>query len=60
MQARSIVDKNQRFDLSQQMLTEYETEAPGTTLYIAKEVYGLRSTIDWNPLPALLHGPAGV
>jgi len=33
------------------MLTEFETEAPGTTLYIPKETYGLRSTIDWTPYP---------
>ena len=51
MQARSILDKNQRFDLYQQMLTEFETEAPGTTLYIPKESYGLKSTIDWTPYP---------
>ncbi len=51
MQARSILDKSQRFDLYQQMLTEFETEAPGTTLYIPKETYGLRSTIDWTPYP---------
>ncbi|MDQ6906601.1 MAG: ABC transporter substrate-binding protein [Chloroflexota bacterium] len=50
-QARSILDKSQRFDLYQQMLTEWETEAPGTTLYIPKESYGLRSTIDWTPYP---------
>ncbi len=49
MQARSILDKSQRFDLYQQMLTEFE--APGTTLYIPKETYGLRSTIDWTPYP---------
>jgi len=51
MQARSMLDKSQRFDLYQQMLTEFETEAPGTTLYIPKETYGLRSTIDWTPYP---------
>ncbi len=51
MQARSILDKSQRSDLYQQMLTEFETEAPGTTLYIPKETYGLKSTIDWTPYP---------
>jgi len=51
MQARSILDKAQRFDLYQQMLTEWETEAPGTTLYISKEAYGLKSTLDWTPYP---------
>ena len=50
-QARSILDKAQRFDLYQQMLTEWETEAPGTTLYISKEAYGLKSTLDWTPYP---------
>ncbi len=48
-QARSILDQKQRFDLYQQMLDQYESEAPGTTLYAPKETYALRSNIDWTP-----------
>ena len=47
--ARSILDQQQRFDLYQQMLDQYESEAPGTVLYIPKESYALRSNIDWTP-----------
>jgi peptide/nickel transport system substrate-binding protein len=50
-QARSILDKGKRFDLYQQMLDEFEAQAPGTTLYIPKEIYGLKSTLDWTPYP---------
>lgn len=50
-EARSILDKNKRFDLYQQMLDEFESEAPGTILYIPKEIYGLKATIDWTPYP---------
>jgi peptide/nickel transport system substrate-binding protein len=51
MQARSILDTKQRFDLYQQMLDEFETQAPGTTLYIPKEIYGMKNNIDWTPYP---------
>jgi peptide/nickel transport system substrate-binding protein len=47
--ARSILDQKQRFDLYQQMLDQYEDEAPGTILYAPKEAYALRSNIDWTP-----------
>jgi peptide/nickel transport system substrate-binding protein len=50
-EARSILDRQTRFDLYQQMLDLWEDEAPGTTLYIPKEVYGLRANIDWTPYP---------
>ncbi len=49
MKARSILDQKQRFDLYQQMLDRYESEAPGTILYAPKETYALRSNIDWTP-----------
>ena len=49
MKARSILDQKQRFDLYQQMLDQYESEAPGTILYAPKETYALRSNIDWTP-----------
>jgi len=50
-EARSILDPKRRFDLYQQMLDQYESEAPGTVLYIPKESYALRSNIDWTPYP---------
>jgi peptide/nickel transport system substrate-binding protein len=50
-EARSILDKQKRFELYQQMLDVYEDEAPGTVLYIPKEVYGTRAAIDWTPYP---------
>jgi peptide/nickel transport system substrate-binding protein len=50
-EARSILDKQKRFELYQQMLDVYEDEAPGTVLYIPKEVYGMRATVDWTPYP---------
>ncbi len=50
-EARSILDKGKRFDLYQQMLDEYETQAPGTMLYIPKEIYAMKATIDWTPYP---------
>lgn len=51
LEARSILDRQKRFDLYQQALDQWEDEAPGTTLYIAKEAYGLRANIDWTPYP---------
>ncbi len=48
-EARSILDRQKRFDLYQQMLDQYDDEAPGTILYAPKESYGVRSNIDWNP-----------
>ena len=48
-EARSVLDRQKRFDLYQQMLDQYEDEAPGTVLYAPKESYGLRSNIDWTP-----------
>jgi len=50
-EARSILDKSKRFDLYQQMLKQYESEAPGTTLYIPKEIYAMKASIDWTPYP---------
>lgn len=50
-EARSILDTKRRFDLYQQMLDQYESEAPGTILYAPKEAYALRSNIDWTPYP---------
>ncbi len=50
-EARSILERQKRFDLYQQMLDQYEEEAPGTVLYIPKESYGLRANIDWTPYP---------
>jgi peptide/nickel transport system substrate-binding protein len=50
-EARSVLDRQKRFDLYQQMLDQYEEEAPGTVLYVPKESYGLRSNIDWTPYP---------
>lgn len=48
-EARSVLDQQRRFDLYQQMLDQFEGEAPGTTLYAPKETYALRSNIDWTP-----------
>jgi peptide/nickel transport system substrate-binding protein len=48
-EARSILDRQKRFDLYQQMLDQYDEEAPGTVLYAPKESYGLRANIDWTP-----------
>lgn len=50
-QARSTLDTQKRFDLYQQQLDEYESEAPGTTLYIPKEIYTIKNTLDWTPYP---------
>lgn len=33
------------------MLEQYESEAPGTTLYIPKEIYAMKASIDWTPYP---------
>lgn len=35
--------------LYQQQLDEYEGEAPGTTLYAPKEIYAMKTSIDWSP-----------
>ncbi len=48
-EARSTLDQKKRFDLYQQMLDEFENEAPGTTLYIPKEIYAIKTTVDWTP-----------
>lgn len=50
-EARSILDRQRRYDLYQQMLDEYEGEAPGTTLYIPKVIYAMKNTIDWTLYP---------
>jgi len=50
-EARSTIDTQRRFDLYQQMLDQWDDEAPGTTLYAPKETYALRNTIDWTPYP---------
>lgn len=49
--AATALDKSKRFDLHQQMLEQYESEAPGTTLYIPKEIYAMKASIDWTPYP---------
>jgi len=48
-QARSTLDRNKRVDLYRQVLDEFESEAPGTTLYAPKEIYATKTTIDWTP-----------
>lgn len=50
-EARSILDKQKRLDLYGQMLDVYEDEAPGTVLYIPKETYAMRASIEWTPYP---------
>jgi peptide/nickel transport system substrate-binding protein len=50
-EARSSLDFEERFALYQQMLDEWEAEAPGTSLYVPKGIYAMRANIDWTPYP---------
>jgi peptide/nickel transport system substrate-binding protein len=50
-EARTTSDPKQRYELYQQMLDAFESEAPGTTLYAPKESYALKATFDWTPYP---------
>jgi len=48
-QARSTLDRAKRVALYGQQLDEFEGEAPGTTLYAPKEIYAMKTNIDWTP-----------
>lgn len=48
-QARSTLDRAKRVMLYGQQLDEFEGEAPGTTLYAPKEIYAMKTNIDWTP-----------
>jgi peptide/nickel transport system substrate-binding protein len=50
-QARATSDPKRRYDLYQQMLDAWESEAAGTTLYAPKESYALKSSFEWTPYP---------
>ncbi len=42
-------DPQRRRALFEQLLTEWETEAPGTILYQPLETYGVRKSVRWQP-----------
>lgn len=44
-------DKAQRFGLVQQMLDEWEREAPGTLLYVPNGIYAVSDDVEWSPTP---------
>ncbi len=50
-EARTTLDRAKRAMNYQRMIDIFETEAPGTTLYDAKEPYALRTSVDWIPYP---------
>jgi peptide/nickel transport system substrate-binding protein len=45
----SEIDPAKRAALFETMLTEWETEAPGTVLYQPLETYGVKKSIKWQP-----------
>lgn len=48
-EARTTLDRDTRYRNYQQMLDLLEEEAPGTSLYVPAEIYGMQQTIDWTP-----------
>lgn len=44
------LDINERRKAFEQMLTLYETDPPGTYLYVLPMFYGKRTAVDWGPI----------
>ncbi|KKC32361.1 hypothetical protein [Devosia psychrophila] len=42
-------DMTERREVFQQMLDQWEEEAPGTILYQPLETYGVRKSLEWQP-----------
>lgn len=51
LEARSTLDKEMRYNNYQRMIDIWETEAPGTVLYIPVENYAMANDVQWQPYP---------
>jgi len=62
LEARSILDVEERLALYKELMDIWDEEAPGTVLYIPIEQYGVRSDISWQPYGdyVLDFGPANL